>query len=81
MTMTSAEKTSMAEEGKEATDNPPQRSSISVQHDIAAKSALPAAKDIGEDLYREIDNFTPEELEAERIRVRKLIDWRIMPIV
>lgn len=37
--------------------------------------------DIAEGLYREIDNFTPEELEAEQIRVRKLIDWRIMPIV
>lgn len=37
--------------------------------------------DIAEDLYREIDSFSPEELEAEKIKVRKLIDWRIMPIV
>jgi len=41
----------------------------------------PKTADIAEDLYREIENFSPEELEAEQIRVRKLIDWRIMPIV
>lgn len=38
-------------------------------------------QDIAEDLYREIESYTPEELAAEQIRVRKLIDWRIMPIV
>lgn len=37
--------------------------------------------DIAEDLYREIEDFSPEELEAEQTKVRKLIDWRIMPIV
>lgn len=79
--MASAEKTSMTEEGKEAFGSPPLRRSTSIQHGIADELALPVAKDIGEDLYREIDNYTPEELEAETIRVRKLIDWRIMPIV
>lgn len=38
-------------------------------------------QDIAEGLYREIESYTPEELAAEQIRVRKLIDWRIMPIV
>ena len=37
--------------------------------------------DIAEGLYREIDNFSAEELESEMSKVRKLIDWRIMPIV
>lgn len=37
--------------------------------------------DIAQDLYREIEGFTPEELEAEQARVRRLIDWRIMPII
>lgn len=78
--MVSAEKPSMADEGK-TIDSTPHRSSASIQHGIAAEFALPATKDIGEDLFREIDEYTPEELEAERVRVRKLIDWRIMPIV
>lgn len=37
--------------------------------------------DIAEGLYREIDSFDPAELESEMQKVRKLIDWRIMPIV
>lgn len=37
--------------------------------------------DIAEELFREIEAYTPEELEAEQIKVRKLLDWRIMPIV
>lgn len=46
------------------------------------KSFEPVRKgDIAEDLFREIDSFSSEELEAEKIKVRKLIDWRIMPIV
>jgi hypothetical protein len=79
--MASAEKTAMAERGKEAISGHSSRSASSIQHGIAAEFALPATKDIGEDLFRETDEYTPEELEAERIRVRKLIDWRIMPIV
>jgi hypothetical protein len=40
-----------------------------------------SGQDIGEDLYREIANWDPDELEAERVHVLRLIDWRIMPIV
>jgi len=38
-------------------------------------------RDIAEGLYREIESLSPEELVAEQIKVRKMIDWRIMPIV
>jgi hypothetical protein len=37
--------------------------------------------DIGENLYHEISDYTPEELEAERKVVLRKIDWRIMPMV
>lgn len=37
--------------------------------------------DVGAQLFAEVDQYSPEELEAERVHVRKLIDWRIMPIV
>lgn len=79
--MASAEKSSLREDGKGATESPPLRPSSSIQHGIATELGLPVSKDIGEDLFREIDDYTSEELEAERVRVRKLIDWRIMPIV
>lgn len=38
-------------------------------------------RDIGADLYAEVDQLTPEELEEEGVRVRKILDRRIMPIV
>lgn len=79
--MALAEKTLMGDGAKEAVESPPLRPSSSIQHGVATELGLPVSKDIGEDLFREIDDYTPEELEAERIRVRKLIDWRIMPIV
>lgn len=37
--------------------------------------------DIGAGLYAEAAQFTAEELEEEGARVRKILDWRIMPIV
>lgn len=49
--------------------------------DLVKELELQKKGDIAEGLYREIDHFTPEELEAEKVRVRRLIDWRIMPIV
>lgn len=79
--MASAEKTALGDVTKGAIESPPLRPSSSIQHGIATELGLPVSRDIGEDLFREIDDYTPEELEAERIRVRRLIDWRIMPIV
>lgn len=38
-------------------------------------------RDIGAELYAEIDQLSPEELEREGREVRKLLDWRILPIV
>jgi hypothetical protein len=37
--------------------------------------------DIGASLFVEGNQISPEELEEESVRVRKLLDWRIMPIV
>ncbi|THC92913.1 hypothetical protein EYZ11_007609 [Aspergillus tanneri] len=38
-------------------------------------------RDIGANLYAEADQLSPEELEREGIEVRKLLDWRILPMV
>lgn len=38
-------------------------------------------QDIGADLYAEAEQLSAEELEQEDARVRKILDWRIMPIV
>ena len=60
------------------------RQSVAASLGLGRVSAEPGATkkgDIAEGLYREIEDFTPEELEEEQARVRKLIDWRIMPIV
>jgi len=38
-------------------------------------------RDIGAELYQEIDQYDPAELEAERAIVRRKLDWVIMPIV
>lgn len=38
-------------------------------------------QDIGAALFQEVQEYSPEELEAESAKVRRLIDWHIMPIV
>ena len=38
-------------------------------------------RDQGAAMFQEIQQYTPEELEAESDKVRRLIDWHIMPIV
>lgn len=38
-------------------------------------------KDIGAALFQEVQDYSPEELEAESAKVRRRIDWHIMPIV
>lgn len=38
-------------------------------------------RDIGADLYAEVERLSPEELEEEGVRVRKMLDRRILPIV
>jgi len=37
--------------------------------------------DQGAALFQEVQEYSPEELEAESAKVRRLIDWHIMPIV
>lgn len=37
--------------------------------------------DIGADLYAEVGQLSSEELEREGAEVRKLLDWRILPMV
>ncbi|RMZ75951.1 hypothetical protein DV737_g5034, partial [Chaetothyriales sp. CBS 132003] len=63
---------------------PSSRQSIAASLDLGRISSEPSANrkgDIAEELYQDIDSFTPEELEAEQARVLRLIDWRIMPII
>ncbi|EYE99040.1 putative MFS allantoate transporter [Aspergillus ruber CBS 135680] len=48
------------------------------KHDDYATGVI---HDIGADLYAEAAQFTAEELEEEGARVRKILDWRIMPIL
>ena len=38
-------------------------------------------QDQGAGLFQEAQDYSPEELEAESAKVRRLIDWHIMPIV
>ncbi|GFF46871.1 uncharacterized transporter C460.05 [Aspergillus lentulus] len=38
-------------------------------------------RDIGADLYAEVERLSPEELEEEGVRVRKMLDRRILPIL
>lgn len=38
-------------------------------------------QDIAAALYAEGQSMSPEELAAEKLRVRSILDWRIMPIV
>jgi hypothetical protein len=55
------------------------RCSASIEkHDDVTSGEI---RDIGADLYAEIDQLSPEELEREGAEVRKLLDWRIMPMV
>lgn len=42
---------------------------------------LVGTHDIGAQLYEEVQQYDPAELEAESDQVRRLIDWNIMPIV
>lgn len=54
--------------------------SLGQDHVLKEVSSHPKG-DIAEELFREIEAYTPEELEAEQAKVRRLLDWRIMPIV
>jgi hypothetical protein len=38
-------------------------------------------QDLGAELFLEIQGYSADELEAESAKVRRLIDWHIMPIV
>jgi hypothetical protein len=38
-------------------------------------------KDVGADLYLEVQDYSVEDLEAERKLVLRKIDWVIMPLV
>jgi hypothetical protein len=38
-------------------------------------------QDQGAALFQEVQDYLPEELEAESAKVLRLIDWHIMPIV
>lgn len=40
-----------------------------------------AVQDQGAALFQEVQEYSPEELEAESAKVLRLIDWHIMPIV
>jgi len=39
------------------------------------------AHDQGAQLFQEVQEYSLEELEAESAKVRRIIDWNIMPIV
>jgi len=45
---------------------------LKFQHDV---------HDQGAELFQEVQEYSPEELESESAKVRSLIDWHIMPIV
>lgn len=51
--------------------------SLEKKDDIAPEDI----RDIGANLYAEVERLSPEEIEEEGIRVRKMLDRRILPIV
>jgi hypothetical protein len=48
---------------------------------VAVEKAAPIMKDVGADLYLEVQQYSVEELESERKTVLRKIDWVIMPLV
>ena len=52
-------------------------------HSIERREDLASGeiRDIAAELYAEADQLSPAELELEGVEVRKLLDWRILPIV
>lgn len=51
--------------------------SLEKKDDIAPEDI----RDIGANLYAEVERLSPEEIEEEGIRVRKMLDRRILPIL
>lgn len=49
------------------------------QHDCSTTGE--DGHDIGAGLYAEAEQLSAKELEEEGARVRKTLDWRIMPVV
>ena len=72
----------MAEKAGEPPPNPksPVKAPLSLDDNMKPETEN-TISDIAEGLFKEIEEYSAEELEAEKARVLRLIDWRIMPIV
>ena len=64
--------------GEKEHDISPAREASIDEGQLAAEKQM---RDIGADLYLEVQQYTKEELDAERKIVLRKIDWVIMPIV
>jgi hypothetical protein len=64
--------------GEKEHDISPAREASIDEGQLAAEKQM---RDIGADLYLEVQQYSREELEAERKIVRRKIDWVIMPMV
>jgi len=54
--------------------------STSPDEDLQATKEADGIRDVAADLFLEIGEYSPEELEAERTTVRKKLDMIIMPM-
>lgn len=64
--------------GEKEHDISPARDKSIDEGQMAAEKQM---RDIGADLYLEVQQYSREELEAERKVVLRKIDWVIMPMV
>lgn len=64
--------------GEKEQDISPAREPSIDEGQVAAEKQM---RDIGADLYLEVQQYSREELEAERKVVLRKIDWVIMPMV
>jgi hypothetical protein len=64
--------------GEKDTEISPAREPSIDEGQLAAEKQM---RDIGADLYLEVQQYSREELEAERKVVLRKIDWVIMPMV
>jgi len=70
----------MEKPGESPTSISPETRDVNMSETFKAKMDI-STHDQGAALFQEVQEYSPEELEAESAKVRRLIDWHIMPIV
>lgn len=61
--------------------HPVTESGPGIEVSVSTTKELSAAKDLGAELYQEAQGYSQEELKAESQKIRRKIDWHIIPLV